>query len=37
MSIPLPDGAGTPEVINEIEDLPESSQTDPLVDYILSD
>ena len=37
MSIPLPDGAGVPEVVNEIEDLPESGQTDPLVDDILSD
>ena len=37
MSIPLPDGAGVPEVVNEIEDLPESGQTDPLVDDILSE
>ena len=37
MSIPLPDGAGTPEVINEIEDQPESNKTDPLVDDILSE
>ena len=37
MSIPLPDGAGSPKVFNEIEDQPESSQTDPLVDDIVSD
>jgi len=37
MSIPLPDGAGTPKVFNEIEDQPESSKTDPLVDDIVSD
>jgi hypothetical protein len=37
MSIPLPDGAGTTKVLNEIEDQPESNVTDPLVDDIVSD
>jgi hypothetical protein len=37
MSIPLPDGAGTTKVLNEIEDQPESNTSDPLVDDILSD